>query len=94
MAIGMLLVVPGGTQDMYDKAMHHLGFTSNGGKWPEDVLSHTAGPSGKDWVVVDIWKSRESFDSFFAEKLQHALKAAQIPPSEPKFFDVYLSHTS
>ncbi len=90
--IGMLLIVPGGTQAMYDKAMQNLGLTKDGGNWPEGVITHTAGPSGSDWVVVDTWESKEAIDKFFQERLGKAMKEAGIPPVEPKFFDVYLSH--
>lgn len=31
MAVGVLLVVPGGTQEMYDKAMQNLGLTAEDG---------------------------------------------------------------
>lgn len=94
MAVGVLLIVPGGTQEMYDKSMQNLGLTATSGDWPQGVISHMAGPSGKDWVVVDVWESKEAFNKFFEERLGAAIKAAGTPPVQPLFFDVYLTHKS
>ncbi len=79
---------------MYDKAMQTLGLTADGGDWPEGVISHNSGPSGSDWVVVDIWESKEAFDRFFQERLGKAVQEAGFPQVKPRFFEVYLSHSA
>ncbi len=92
--VGVVIIVPGGTQEMYDKAMQDLKLTADGGNWPEGIISHNTGPSGSEWVVVDIWQSKEAFMKFLQERLGKAMKAAGLPAVEPKFFEVYLSHKS
>lgn len=90
----MVMIVPNGTQEMYDKAMETLGLGSDSGDWPEGVISHNAGPSGNNWVVVDTWESKEAFEKFFKERLHHAIQEAGMPEVEPRFFDIYMSHRS
>lgn len=92
MNIGIVMMIPHGTQAQYNKVMELLGLTADTGDWPEGIISHTAGPSGSDWVVVDIWESKAAFDKFFQEQLGKAVAEAGLPTFEPKIFDVYLSH--
>lgn len=92
--IGMILIIPNGTQEMYDKVQESLGLTAQGGNWPEGNINHNAGPSGSDWVVVDTWESKEAFTKFLQERLGKALQEAGVPHTEPRFFDIYLSHKS
>lgn len=94
MAVGILMIIPQGTQEMYNKTMQNLGLTAEGGDWPKELISHIAGPSGNDWVVVDTWESREAFEKFVQERLGKAVEGLGMPPMEPKFFDIYLSHKS
>lgn len=94
MAVGVLMIIPGGTKDLYDKVMKSLGLSATGGDWPEGILTHTAGPSGKDWIVVDTWESKEAFMKFSQERLGEAAQASGMPLIQPMFFDIYLSHTT
>ncbi len=90
--VGVLIEVPGGTQEMYDKAMKDLELTANGGDWPEGLISHIAGPNGDGWTVVDTWQSKAEFEKFVQERLGKAMQVAGMPRVEPKFFDIYLVH--
>jgi hypothetical protein len=86
MAIGIVFEIPGGTQKQYDKVMELLKL---GGKLDPGCLYHVAGPMDGGWRVVDVWESNEHFEKFFKAKLQSALKAAAVPPMQPKFFPVH-----
>lgn len=92
MAVGVIMMIPDGTQQMYDQAMENLGLTADGGVWPEGILTHNAGPSDEGWMVVDTWESKEAFGKFAESRLMEAVQKAGIPPLEPKFFEVYVSY--
>lgn len=86
MAIGILIEIPGGTQKQYDKVLEKLQL---GGKPAPGGLYHVAGPMDGGWRVVDVWESKEAFDTFFKAKLQKALQEAGVPPFQPKVFPVH-----
>ena len=86
MAIGVWIEVPGGTQQQYDAIMKELNL---GGKMPQGGLYHFAGPLNGNWCVCDVWESREAFDRFFNQKLQHAIQSAGLPHFQPKFFPIH-----
>jgi hypothetical protein len=86
MAIGMLMEIPGGTQEQYDRTMEILDL---GGQLPEGGISHVAGPMAGGWRVVDVWESQEAFQRFFDERLGAAIREAGVPPADPEFFPVH-----
>lgn len=67
MPIVMVHDSPGVTQEQYEQVAARLsdgrGLTLS--DWPvEGILSHTAGPTGDGWRVIDVWESEEAFQRF------------------------------
>jgi heme-degrading monooxygenase HmoA len=53
-------------------------------------VAHYAGVGESGRIVVDIWESRDAFDSFFASRLGPALEAAGMDqPTGIATFEVY-----
>ena len=62
MAVGMLVQIPGGTQDFYDSVMRHLDWDK--ADKPRGFISHYAGPTEGGWLVFDVWdRARTGSDS-------------------------------
>src|SRR5258708_36568019 len=74
MATGMLIKLPGGTQEFYDSVMEHLDWDNQ--PKPAGYISHTAGASPTGWVVFDVWEPQQDFENFMAPRLGAALNAA------------------
>ena len=67
--------------------MEQMGITGN---WPQGIVSHVAGATGDGWVVVDVWESRQQFDSFFETRLKPAFEAVGgLPEPKVTFFQVH-----
>lgn len=92
MAVGLLIEIPGGTQQQYDAVMDRLDLARPDAIWPEGILCHVAGPMEGGWRVVDVWQSQEHFDRFFREKLEQAIREVGVPPFQPKTFPVHNLH--
>ena len=86
MLIGLLIEVPGETQEQYDAIIKKA--LPDGTLAPGGIV-HVAGPVEGGWRVVEVWETRQAFDKFYAEKLQPALQEAGVPPVEPTFFSVH-----
>jgi hypothetical protein len=90
MAVGMLLEVPGGTQEMYDSFNREMDM--NPDTLPEGLISHYAGPTDGGWLVFDIWESEDAFNRFAQERLMPAAErvtGGEGPPMQPRFVPVY-----
>ena len=90
MAVGMLVRIPGGTQELYDSIDEHLGW--DGKEYPPGFISHYAGPTADGWLVFDVWESQEDFERFAQEDLGPAVAAAtgwQAPEMTPTFIPIY-----
>jgi hypothetical protein len=85
MAIAMLLEVPGGTQDQYDRVMDELRLEG----MPEGGIAHIAAPMEGGWRVLDVWESREAFERFYDDRLAAAIASTDMPPAEPKFQELH-----
>jgi hypothetical protein len=95
MAIGMLLMVPGGTKEQYDQVNQEMfGQPAPSlDQLPEGLIMHSAGPSEGGWYIYDVWESKEDCLRFMEGPLKSATMAVlgdQPPPpgSEPQFFEV------
>jgi hypothetical protein len=86
MAIGIVIEIPGGTREQYDKVMEKMELD---GKPSAGGIFHVAGPTERGWRVVDVWESKEAFQAFFDTKLGKALKEVGVPPLSPSFFPVH-----
>ena len=71
MAIGMLMQVPGGTQDFYNSVMQHLDWDNQ--PKPPGFISHHAGVDSDGLVVFDTWESQEDFENFVQTRLGAAI---------------------
>jgi hypothetical protein len=89
MAIGLIIRVTGMGQDKYDAGMKEMGLDKPTSQWPDGIISHVAGPSGRDWVVVDVWQSQAHFDKFMASRLGPAMAKVGIPQPEVTPFEVH-----
>jgi len=59
------------------------------GKWPDGILSHTAGIQGDAFVVFEVWESRAAQEAFMNERLGPALAQAGVPaPTRVEWFSV------
>jgi hypothetical protein len=85
MAIGLMISIPGATQEQYDQIVEGVGDPRLG----EGQISHLAGPSADGWCVVDTWESRADFDRFMAERLGEHLQRVGAAQPQITEFDVY-----
>jgi hypothetical protein len=92
MAVGMLIALPGVTQEQYEQVNTKI-FGQSPFK-PEDapqgLIVHSAGPVPDGWYVYDIWESKEDFQRFAEEKLGPATQevAGGAFGGEPQFFEI------
>ncbi|MCU1353540.1 MAG: hypothetical protein JWM05_2749 [Acidimicrobiales bacterium] len=84
MAYGIVLVFDGVSEGDYWQVNDLLGINRDGsGDWPAGLQVHTGGSSGSQWVVTEIWDSKDSQEAFMANRLGAALGAAAMPePSQ------------
>jgi hypothetical protein len=85
MAVGLVIAVPGGTQQRYDAVFEALDLTE---QKPEGLLLHIAGPVEDGWRIIDVWESRESFDEFSEKRLGEAAKKLGVQLGEAKQFAI------
>ena len=54
--------IPGGTAQQYDQVWEEL--RRAGHSNPLGLHHHIGAQQGKNWLVVDVWESREAFNNF------------------------------
>jgi hypothetical protein len=81
MAIGMLIDVPGGTQQLYDRINETMFGTSDPppSDMPDGLIFHTAGATAEGWRIFDVWESREQFERFFEDRVVPAMQQVAGP---------------
>ncbi len=85
MAIGMIIDVPGGSQEQYDRVMAAVG-----PHLPSALLFHAAGPREGGWIVTDVWESQEAANTFLEQHLAQALRQAGMSTdSAPTVFPIH-----
>jgi hypothetical protein len=81
MAIAIEMEFAGATLDQYDQVIEKMGFESRGQGAP-DALFHWAAETDGGIKVVDVWESREAFDSFAEAKIgPHTAEVGIAPPT-------------
>jgi hypothetical protein len=60
--------------EKYDALLKELGLDQSGAKWPDGILSHTAGKTAGGWCVVDVGESESAFEEFRATRLSPAFE--------------------
>ena len=89
MAVAVQLDFQGTTLEQYDQAIKLMGLTPTG-PGPAGSISHFATMTDSGLRVVDVWESREQFDTFAQEKIGPLSQQAGLPaPSEIQFFEVH-----
>lgn len=96
MAVGMLMMIPEGTQEQYDAVNTEMFGQAmpTPDQLPEGLIMHSAGPADGGWYIYDVWESKEECQRFMEGPLQEAtmkLFADQPPPGpppEPQWFEV------
>ena len=84
MAILLVQEFTGIGQSEYEGVIGELGLgIGDDSGWPDDIISHVAGPTEDGWCIVDRWKSIEAFEAFMADRLGPAIERAGGMP-EPR----------
>jgi hypothetical protein len=89
MAVGMLMQIPEGTQELYDGVMEAMEWESR--PLPDGLVAHFAGPSEEGWFVFDVWESQEAFHRFADERLKPAFQQVtdEAPAMSPQFIPLH-----
>jgi hypothetical protein len=87
MAYGVIHRFAGGNEDQYRAT---LAAVHSDGSLPAGEVFHAAGPSDEGWVVVAVYESKESWESFRDDTLMPQIQAGieggfQSPPQETGF---------
>jgi len=91
MAFAIIIEIPGGTLDQYDRMSEAMHFKGDGRASP-GMIAHFAGLAGDTLVVVDVWESREAYESHLAEigeEGREAVRKVGLPPYTHREFEVY-----
>ena len=89
MAIGVLLDIPGGTQEQYEQVNEKAFGDPKGPTEPIDgVIIHTAGPTSTGWRIFDVWESREAFERFMNETIMPATEGLDLPEIPPEIYEL------
>lgn len=96
MAVGVLQMVPGTTQEQYEQLGEKMfGVRSSefsSAEAPDGLIMHSAGPTEDGWQVYDIWESRDHFQRFLDEHLMPAMQELGVPvtpDAQPQFYEIY-----
>src|SRR4051794_13340168 len=98
MAVGVLVMLPGITQQQYEAVTKEIfgRYPADSSDAPEGLIVHSAGPAGPNaWYVYDIWNAKEDFERFAEEKIQPAMAAVMggppaggEGPPPPEFYEI------
>ena len=89
MAVAVQLDFEGGTLEQYDQVCKLMGLTPKG-PGPAGAISHFATLTDSGLRVVDVWESKEQFETFAQEKIGPLSQQAGLPgPPETQFFEVH-----
>jgi hypothetical protein len=86
MAVAVIVDIPGGNQQVYDKLTAKL---FQDGKLPNGWLLHIAGPAADGWRIINVVPSHEQFEEFAREQLFPAVQQAEDVTPLLTYFPVY-----
>lgn len=93
MAVGVLLNMPGITQDQYEQVTAKIfgQYPMRADQTPDGCLMHSAGPMPGGWYVYDVWESPEHFGRFGESQVGPAMAEVVGPgdPPQPEFFPIH-----
>jgi hypothetical protein len=78
----------GATLENYKKSLTLLGATPGGPHPDPSCLFHWAAETGGGVHVTDVWKTKQAFETFAADKLASVMQEVGIPEPQIKFIDV------
>jgi hypothetical protein len=89
MAVAIDMDFKGATVEQYDKVLELMGLTHGGPAAPH-ALFHWVTKTDDGIRVVDVWDSKEAFDTYAAEAIGPYTQQAGFPgPPELAYHDVY-----
>lgn len=62
---------------------------SRAGGPPDGLMVHLGYPSGGDLALVDVWRSEDTFRTWWNDVLQPALAAEGLPAAEPEILPLW-----
>lgn len=88
MSILMIVELSGVTPATYESINESMGIHGDDDA-SEGLISHLACTTDEGMLIMDVWESKDAFDSFVAERLGPALAAAGVQEVEPRVLDVH-----
>jgi hypothetical protein len=89
MAIGVLLDIPGGTQEQYEQVNEIAFGDPKGPTEPIDgLIIHSAGATTTGWRIFDVWESQDAFDRFMNEIIMPAVEGLDMPEIPPDVYEL------
>ena len=89
MAVAVQMDFDGGTLDQYDEVCKLMGLTP-GGPGPAGAISHFATLMPSGLRVVDVWETKEQFETFAQEQIGPYSQTVGLPgPPKMEFFEVH-----
>jgi hypothetical protein len=88
MAISVIARIP--SREVYESVNENM-FGSKEPRMIDGLIVHTAGEGPDGFCVVDVWESREAFDTFMNDRVMPAAQELGIEPDDsmaPKIIDV------
>lgn len=89
MAIGALIDLPGATLEWYDEVIEAAGFLP-GGPIATDALSHWVTKTDNGICIVEVWESREAFESNAKRRRSQIKDEVEFPADTAiEFFEIH-----
>ena len=90
MAIAVIQDFDGATLDQYDRVIDKMGITPGGKHSDPGCLFHCVTQTENGLRVVDVWETREQFETFIANYVVPLSAEAGFPnPPQNTFHDVH-----
>lgn len=89
MAIGVLLDIPGGTQEQYEEINQKaFGDPKGPSEPPAGLITHTAGATSSGWRIFDVWETQEDLDRFNETYIMPAVQGMDLPQIPPETYEL------
>lgn len=89
MVVAVQMDFDGATLEQYDEVCQRMGLTPVG-PGPAGAISHFATLTDSGLRVVDVWETKEQFDTFAQEQIGPLTQAVGFSgPPQMQFFDVH-----
>jgi len=87
-AVLMMLEIPGGTLEQYERANEVMGIQGDDDA-PEGLVSHVAAVTEDGILIADVWESETALETFFEERAAAAFAEAGLPQTQPRIARVH-----